>query len=420
MNEMVAKYLDALDRTNNNEFAFTVEEQQEFEAFFKEHPELEQMRKELLEQKVPEFRQQIADSYLSDISRYRDIESQLTSLGFNMKSFKDVTLSNGKRMIVFFTNDNPEPTVIEYDPNSNILEDLRQRQIDYKQYQGSDASFNAEEMLKDLAKEQNLYADVRPLEKYEPNSKYFNDKEKMMLISNLLKQAELKNATLSLENKYAYIDEVNNCIIARNGAVLEAKIDTLTQEVVVKSPTSEKEFKNETINGESIETAEANELTGEVEEVQDEDYTEEKVEVEEEEFSKYEIAVEKVLARREIEIDDEKKKEIIDNTQKLDEGTLTLEELPEIEREFYEQCLLESRNLVLSEETVYKEDSMESLDPDSPVETIQDNTYTHKRTLVLKPKKSDLQEAGISSYVYIALVVLVIVFAIFMYIIFRR
>ena len=183
MNEMVAKYLDALDRTNNNEFAFTVEEQQEFEAFFKEHPELEQMRKELLEQKVPEFRQQIADSYLSDISRYRDIESQLTSLGFNMKSFKDVTLSNGKRMIVFFTNDNPEPTVIEYDPNSNILEDLRQRQIDYKQYQGSDASFNAEEMLKDLAKEQNLYADVRPLEKYEPSSKYFNDKSSSLAIS---------------------------------------------------------------------------------------------------------------------------------------------------------------------------------------------------------------------------------------------
>ena len=411
MNETIKKYLEALDRTNNNEIAFTPEEQEEFENFFKEHPEFEKMRKELLEQKVPEFRQQIADHYLADVSKYKDIEGQLKDLGFNIGGVKDVTLGNGKRMLVFFTEGSDTPTVIEYDKDKNILEELRQRQLDYKQYQGINENFNAEEMLKDIAKEKNLYVDLRPIDKYEPSQKVLNDPEKMAIISNLLKQAEAKNVNLRIEEKFAYIDEENNMIVSKTGVVLEAKVNTLTGEVNVDTPESQMEFKDESINEENVGSVEQSVITGENKEIKDEEH---ELDDEEEKVDKdpYETTVEQVLARYNYEVTDEKKQEIVDNLRKLANKEITMEELPEAQREFYGQCVAESQDLVTTEQETYDETSLSD-----NKEYERENTYT--RTLRLKPNTKKKNEEGSSNYIYVAIIVLLIALAIFIYIMVR-
>ena len=410
MNETVVKYLEALDRTNNNEMAFTYEEQAEFDAFFKEHPDLEQMRKELLEQEVPEYRQKIADRYLSDIAKNKNIEGQLNDIGFNMKSFRDVTLDNDKRIIVFFAKGSNEPITIEYDPYSNILDDLRQRQLDYGQYQSLDAGFNAEEMLKDLAKEKNLYIKTKLIENYEPDSKYINDPDKMKIISSLLKQASEKNATLQPDEKFAYIDEENNYIMSKTGVVLEAKLDTLKDEVTVESPENEREFNDELINDENVDTAKQTAAGNNEKEIKDEDHSTEEINKEEEEKDKYEIAVDKILDEKGYSVTDEQKQKIIENTKMLDEGTITLDDVPETQRDFYEKSLEESQNTVINEQEL---SGNVHINDNKGYEL--ENTYTKK--LIYKPKKDS--SSGSSNYLYIALVVLIIAFAIFMYIIFR-
>jgi hypothetical protein len=398
MNETVARYIEALDRTNNSEYMFTPEEKEEFDAFFKEHPELEKMRQELLEQKVPEFKQNIANYYLSDIAKYKDIESILGDIGINLDGVKDVTLSNGKRILVFYTSDSLEPTTIEFDPNKNVLEELRKKQLDYKQYQGLDAGFNAEEILKDLAKEENLYINVQFIDKYEPSPEVLQDKEKLTMIQQLLKKASEKNAILSGDDRFQYINEQNCFIMTKNGKVLEAKKDEMTNEIVVDSPKEEKEFKDETVTASSPEAYEQSVLNGTNEEIKDEDYSFDSPEEEKEETNKYKQAYDIVFTEKGKELSEEEKEEFIENLKKIDEGEMTIFEVDPDLRDAYQEAL----------DVVQLEIENEELEIS--------NSYT----LTYKPKRETNKEEGASAYWYIALVVLLIAFAIFMYIVLKR
>lgn len=391
------KYAEALMRTNNNELAFTEEEKAEFEAFFRENPELEQMRQDLLASKVPEpkFKEEIINYYLGDLAKYQDIEGQLKDMGFNLDGVKDITLSNDKRIIVFYTQDSPEPTVIEFDKDKNLSEELRQLQLDYKDYQGKDANFNAEEMLKTIAKENKLYVGIRFIEGYVPSDKYAQDKEKLTIIAQLIEKAKEQNSILTGDDRFMYIDEENNFIMSKNGRVLEAKKDELTGEYTVQSPESEKEFKDDTITEEDALEPASKPLETSTE-LQDSSYSFDQPDEVKPEEDKYEQAFQYTFVEGEFPEAESKRDEIIENLKKIDEGSMSIDDISELEREWYQKAL----------------------DKSHEYEMTMENTRTYR----FKPKeeKKSNSEEGSSTYLYIALVVLLIAFGIFMYIILRR
>ena len=68
------------------------------------------------------------------INKQLEEENKFES-NINLKGIKDVTLSNGKRIIIMFKNNGEEPTIIDIDPKMNLVEEVKKRQEEYVKYQ---------------------------------------------------------------------------------------------------------------------------------------------------------------------------------------------------------------------------------------------------------------------------------------------
>jgi len=294
----------------------------------------------------------------------------------NLKGIKDVTLNNGQRILIMFKNNSSIPTVININSNLNLTEEIKRRQEEHIKYQGFNSVYNTEMILEDIAKEQNSYETIKSLDNYEVSDEYKRDTEKLKRISALIKKANEKNRVLSNYEKFTFIDEKNNCIISNTGKVLEAEYDPLKNEVVVESPDSASEFRDEEIDNDSIKGSSLNDNNGDsnIVEQKDDDYSDLEIdEVYEEVFYKGGIPV-------------DKKDEIISNLKKMSKDPNFIETLPPQQQEWYYSAY----------------DLMKS----------------KKKTLIYTPK--DNKQTGSSNGLLIAIIVLFIVFAVFMYIIFRR
>ncbi len=318
------------------------------------------------------------------INKQLEEENKFES-NINLKGIKDVTLSNGKRIIIMFKNNGEEPTIIDIDPKMNLVEEVKKRQEEYAKYQGTDSVYNTETILDDIAKESNAFIEPKVLgddTADELFKKYQTDREKLKIVSSLLKKADKDNVLLPPYDRFAYIDPENNCIISMTGKVIEARFDSLNNEVIIKSPESASEYRDQEVDEDEL-----GENERDKEETKDEDFSDKEIEeLYEEEFYHY-------LK----DISDEKKQEIMDNLRKALKDADYIATLPPSEQNFYYNMY----------NSYAKKKQM---------------SYEKARVLKLvhKDDKEEEREAGISSYVYIALVVLVIVFAIFMFIIFRR
>lgn len=306
----------------------------------------------------------------------------------NLKGIKDVTLSNGNRIIIMFKNNGEEPTIINVDPNLNLVEEIKKRQEEYTKYQSTDSVYNTETILDDIAKESKSYVEPMILgddTADELFKKYQTDREKLKIVSSLLKKADKDNVLLPPYEKFAYIDPENNCIISMTGKVIEAKFDSLNNEVIIKSPESASEYRDQDVDSDNAGEPGENEI--DQEELKDEDLSDKEIEeLYEEEFYFYLN-----------DISDEKKKEIMDNLRKALKDADYIATLPPSEQNYYYNMYnsyVKKKQMSYEKERVFK--------------------------LVNKNDKTTNQEAGISSYVYIALVVLVIVLAVFLYFILRR
>ena len=318
------------------------------------------------------------------INKQLEEENKFES-NINLKGIKDVTLSNGKRIIIMFKNNGEEPTIIDIDPKMNLVEEVKKRQEEYVKYQGTDSVYNTETILDDIAKESNAFIEPMVLGDDTADKlfkKYQTDREKLKIVSSLLKKADKDNVLLPPYDKFAYIDPENNCIISMTGKVIEARFDSLNNEVIIKSPESASEYRDQEVDEDEL-----GENERDKEETKDEDFSDKEIEeLYEEEFYHY-------LK----DISDEKKQEIKDNLRKALKDADYIATLPPSEQNFYYN--------MYNSYTKKKQMSYEK---------------TRVLKLVHKDDKEEEKEAGISSSVYIALVVLVILFAIFMLIIFRR
>ena len=318
------------------------------------------------------------------INKQLEEENKFES-NINLKGIKDVTLSNGKRIIIMFKNNGEEPTIIDIDPKMNLVEEVKKRQEEYVKYQGTDSVYNTETILDDIAKESNAFIEPMVLGDETADKlfkKYQTDREKLKIVSSLLKKADKDNVLLPPYDKFAYIDPENNCIISMTGKVIEARFDSLNNEVIIKSPESASEYRDQEVDEDEL-----GENERDKEETKDEDFSDKEIEeLYEEEFYHY-------LK----DISDEKKQEIKDNLRKALKDADYIATLPPSEQNFYYNMY---NSYAKKKQMSYEK--------------------TRVLKLVHKDDKEEEKEAGISSYVYIALVVLVIVFAIFMFIIFRR
>ena len=318
------------------------------------------------------------------INKQLEEENKFES-NINLKGIKDVTLSNGKRIIIMFKNNGEEPTIIDIDPKMNLVEEVKKRQEEYVKYQGTDSVYNTETILDDIAKESNAFIEPMVLGDETADKlfkKYQTDREKLKIVSSLLKKADKDNVLLPPYDKFAYIDPENNCIISMTGKVIEARFDSLNNEVIIKSPESASEYRDQEVDEDEL-----GENERDKEEIKDEEFSDKEIEeLYEEEFYHY-------LK----DISDEKKQEIKDNLRKALKDADYIATLPPSEQNFYYNMY---NSYAKKKQMSYEK--------------------TRVLKLVHKDDKEEEKEAGISSYVYIALVVLVIVFAIFMFIIFRR
>ena len=318
------------------------------------------------------------------INKQLEEENKFES-NINLKGIKDVTLSNGKRIIIMFKNNGEEPTIIDIDPKMNLVEEVKKRQEEYVKYQGTDSVYNTETILDDIAKESNAFIEPMVLGDDTADKlfkKYQTDREKLKIVSSLLKKADKDNVLLPPYDKFAYIDPENNCIISMTGKVIEARFDSLNNEVIIKSPESASEYRDQEVDEDEL-----GENERDKEETKDEDFSDKEIEeLYEEEFYHY-------LK----DISDEKKQESKDNLRKALKDADYIATLPPSEQNFYYNMY---NSYAKKKQMSYEK--------------------TRVLKLVHKDDKEEEREAGISSYVYIALVVLVIVFAIFMFIIFRR
>ncbi len=298
----------------------------------------------------------------------------------NLKSIKDITLANGKRMLVMYEGNSYEPIVINIDYDMDLLNEVYNRMKDNPNYQGGDPNENTKAILEEIAKEQHGYETVIPIEEdkiEEALKHYLNDTEKLKAISALIKDIEKKNLELPDHEKYTYIDIENEFVISNSGKVLEAKKNE-KDELVIQSPESASEYKDEDLNPEADALqsgAEVTDLTSSAD-LKDSEYTEDEIEnVYDEVFAKGGVP-------------DNLKESIIAKLKAVGENP----------------NLLENRSYVSSEEKVWFYEA-------------------YARMEELKKKKVKTltfeKEAGKSSYLYIAIVVLLIIVAIVLYLIFR-
>lgn len=294
------------------------------------------------------------------------LENEITNNpSFNLKGIKDITLANGKRIIVMFKNNSMEPTVIEYKNNSNILEDVNERMKDPNNF-----GLTAEEVLDQIAKEQNSYQSVKAIYGYEPSPMVLQDEKKIKKMRELLKQAKEKNLILPQDEQFAYIDETNDYIMTKTGKILEIKMDNL-ENTVAQSPESASEYKDEELNEKSI-TTDAYSMTGPSTTIKESEVSDEEIEkIYEEIFKKGNYVGNKAI--------------VIDRLKQMANDPNVIEKMPKEEQEWYYSAY--------------------------------DLMKTKEKKLIYTPNN---KESGMSNYVYIALVVLLIAFAVFMYIVFRR
>ena len=95
MRETLYKYLDLMERLNNNEFLMSPEERYEMDNFFNSSTELINLRSNLISEENPEQRRVLVEEYLKSIEKDLDKEELAASL--NLKSIKDITLTYDKK-----------------------------------------------------------------------------------------------------------------------------------------------------------------------------------------------------------------------------------------------------------------------------------------------------------------------------------
>ena len=95
MRETLYKYLDLMERLNNNEFLMSPEERYEMDNFFNSSTELINLRSILISEENPEQRRVLVEEYLKSIEKDLDKEELAASL--NLKSIKDITLTYDKK-----------------------------------------------------------------------------------------------------------------------------------------------------------------------------------------------------------------------------------------------------------------------------------------------------------------------------------
>lgn len=299
----------------------------------------------------------------------------------NLKSIKDITLANGERMLIMYEGNSYEPIVIHINYDMKLLDEIAERMRDNPNYQSGDPTENTRAILAEIAKEQNSYETVVPLDRDHIVTALstITDEEKLARLRELISKAYKKNEELPEYEKFTYIDITQEFIISNSGKVLEAKVNE-QGDLVVQSPEEAAEYKDEDVDpgsmgGETLVTSLAPDSTG----LNSEDYTEDEIEnVYEEVFSKGGVP-------DNLKADIIKKlKDIASNPELLENSTV----IPTAQKDWFYSAY-------------------------GRLEEIKSKRAV--KTMTLENK-----EAGISSYVYIALVVLVIVFAIFMFIIFRR
>ena len=374
MNESLQRYLDALERTNNQEYLMTEAEKQEFAALFREHPELDQLRTDLLNQDNPEFRRTMVKDYMDILSSSKDLTGQMNDLGFNLKDTKDITLNNGERIIVMYKQNSDVPIVLHVDSNVNIVSELKERMTSDPKYQGSDLSSNAEALLDDYARDNNAYQPIQEISKYDPaTSKYAMDLEKQKVIAELIKKAAEKNVLLSGQDKFMYIDEDNNYIMTGTGKVLEAEIDTLTGNITVGTAADAVEYKNEGIDVSSDGSTSSDGSRASEETEKDSEYS----------SSEIDYVYEEVFAKG--GADPSKKDETVEKLNEIANNPDEIYNMSKEEQEWYQTAY----NMLISK----------------------------RKTLTYAPKDN---QSGVSNYLYIAIFVLLVAFAVLMYFVFKR
>lgn len=301
----------------------------------------------------------------------------------NLKGYKDAYLENGaKRVLIIFKKNGEVPTVINIDPNMNLVEEISRRQEEYAKYQGTNAIDNTERILEDLAKQSSSYDTVRPLDAANLTylkAKYANDPERLRKFSAVVDQVGRINASGELKDdeKYAYYDEEKDCVISKTGKVLEAKIDTLKNTATVKSA-EQSEYRDENIGAEDLNSGTLDDIGVAVEA--------DKTSIPDSNFSDKDI--------------DEVYDEISYGRTDIEESVVKrkLREMAEDPDVFFKEPM--------NQEQFYY-DAYEALE----------RRKVKSKTLTYAPSDN---QAGVSNYLYIALIVLFIAFAVFMYFIFKR
>ena len=299
----------------------------------------------------------------------------------NLKSIKDITLANGERMLIMYEGNSYEPIVIHINYDMKLLDEIAERMRDNPNYQSGDPTENTRAILAEIAKEQNSYETVVPLDRDHLTDALstIKDEQKLSRLKALIAQAYKKNEELPEYEKFTYIDITQEFIISNSGKVLEAKVNE-QGDLVVQSPEEAAEYRDEDVDPGSMDSgALVTSLTPDSTGLKSEDYTEDEIEnVYEEVFSQGGVP-------------DNLKADIIEKLKAVANNPNLLENrafIPTAQKDWFYSAY-------------------------GRLEEIKSKRAV--KTMTLENK-----EAGISSYVYIALVVLIIVFAIFMFIIFRR
>lgn len=290
----------------------------------------------------------------------------------NLNGVNSYVLNNDKRMISFFKENSELPIVIHIDNRLNIADEVLRRQKEDPRYQGTNSEEITKAILEDMAREQESFEETRKLEGYDTS--HISDVDKLKKISALLKEAGKENALLPRDEQFAYIDEENNCIMSKTGKVLEAVV--VNGELVVRTPEGSIKFKDQELGHDEAPEENKDDIAYDTP-VNDEVISDREIdEVYEEIFTKGGV-------------DESKKQEIVENIRKTISNPDLIESMPEDQKEWYYSAY--------------------------------DMVKSKKKKLILAPKDNEQEkQAGNSNGLLIAIVVLFIVFAVFMYIVFRR
>ena len=289
----------------------------------------------------------------------------------NFNGINSYMVNNEKKMISFFKDGYDLPIIINVDNDLALADEVLRRQKEDPKYQGTNSEEITKAILEDMAREQESFQEVKTIEGYDTT--HISDIPKLKKISALLKEADKENYLLPEDEQFSFIDEENNCIMSKTGKVLEAV--TIDGVLVVRTPEGSIKFKDEELSQEN--TLDGNmETQAYVTPINDEDISDKEIdEVYEELFADT--------------ISDEEKEEIMASLKQMRDDPDKFFETHQSQK-FYDAYSLYNEKKELSKQ----------------------------KTMRLVNK--DIQQAGSSNGLLIAIIVLFIVFAVFMYIVFRR